>query len=151
MRRAVVDSNVWISALLNPRGAPALVLAALEDGLFVLITSEPLLAEIPTVLARERITRKYRVGREEGEALVARLRRRAIIVYPTGTLHLCRDPGDDMVIETAARGDADTLVSRDDDLKGDSHLNVLLAAAGIEVLTVRRFLAAIAETAPDQA
>jgi len=145
VRRVVVDSNVWISALLNPTGPPALVLAALEDGRFTLISSEPLLAEIPAVLGRPRIARKYGLGRPEGEALVARLRRRATVVYPTGTLHLCRDPNDDMVIETAALGAADTLVSRDDDIKGDERLATLLAAAGIEVLTVRRFLAALVE------
>jgi uncharacterized protein len=149
VRRVVVDTNVWISALLNPLGAPARVLLALEAGLFTLIASEPLLAEIPSVLTRPRISRKYHLGLEEAEALVGRLRRRAMLVYPTGNVKLCRDPKDDMVIETAILGAADTLVTRDDDLKGDSQLAQLLEAGGIEVMTVRRFLSALpTESAP---
>jgi uncharacterized protein len=146
MRRAVIDTNVWISALLNPTGAPAQVLAALETGRFDLVTSEPLLAEIRQVLSRPRISRKYGIGRDDGESLVGRLRRRAVsVVYPTGLLRLCRDPNDDMVIETAVLGRADTLVSRDDDLKADAQLVRVLETGGIEVLTVRRFLEKLAD------
>jgi predicted nucleic acid-binding protein len=32
MLRAVVDTNVWVSALLNPKGYPALVLEAFRNG-----------------------------------------------------------------------------------------------------------------------
>ena len=49
MPRAVVDTNVWVSALLSPAGRPARVLEALEAGEFVLVTSEPLLADIAVV------------------------------------------------------------------------------------------------------
>lgn len=44
--RAVVDTNVWISAVLNPIGLPAAVRAALQRGQFVLVISEPLLTEL---------------------------------------------------------------------------------------------------------
>ena len=138
--RKVVDTSVWISALLNPDGPPSRVLAALDSGRFVHICSEPLLAELVGVLSRPRIARKYRIGPAAGLDLAARLRRRSVLVVPTGTLRLCRDPGDDVVIETAALGGADTLVSRDDDLKGDQLLIQILAAGGVEVLTVRHFL-----------
>ncbi|MBI2885848.1 MAG: putative toxin-antitoxin system toxin component, PIN family [Chloroflexi bacterium] len=140
MRRVVVDTNVWVSALLNPEGYPARVLAALEASKFVLIASEPLFTELSEVLARPRIARKYHVTRATARALISRLRRRATVVPVTGALRLCRDPDDDMVLETAASGRANTLVTRDDDLKGDSDLVPLLESAGIEVFTVRRLL-----------
>ena len=34
MLRAVVDTNVWVSALLNPNGHPAAVLEAFRNGRF---------------------------------------------------------------------------------------------------------------------
>lgn len=57
--RAVVDTNVWVSALINPSGAPAEVLTAYRAGAFTLVTSEEMLAEVGEVLARPRIARKY--------------------------------------------------------------------------------------------
>ena len=48
--RATIDTNVWISALVNPAGAPARILAALQAERFTLVTSEPLLAELERVL-----------------------------------------------------------------------------------------------------
>ncbi|MBI2964738.1 MAG: PIN domain-containing protein [Chloroflexi bacterium] len=50
--RAVVDTNVWVSAILNPSGLPGAVLRALKDGRFTLDSCEHLLDEIEEVLAR---------------------------------------------------------------------------------------------------
>jgi len=58
-------------------------------------------------------------------------------------VQLCRDPDDDVVIETALRGQADMLVTRDDDLKRVPELANILTAAGIAVVTVQRFLDAL--------
>lgn len=55
MRRAVVDTDGWVSALLNPAGAPALVLAAFLAGRFVVVTGEPMLAELREVLGRPQL------------------------------------------------------------------------------------------------
>ena len=46
-----------------------------------------------------------------------------------------------MVIATAALGQANALVTRDDDIKDDSDLKGILSAADIQVLSVRHFLA----------
>jgi len=143
--RVVVDTNVWISALLNPAGPPSEVPAALNRERFTLVTSEPLLAEVAEVLARPRFVTKYGVTAPDISRLLALLRERAEVVPVTGTVHLCRDPDDDVVIETARTGAAQAMVSRDDDLKRDWDLIQLLAAEGIEVLSVRQFLARLAE------
>ena len=147
MRRAVVDTNVWVSALLSPTGGPGRVLEALEAGEFIFVTSEPLLAELAEVLRRPRIARKYLLTDSGVDAFVSRLRRRAILMPVSGAVHLCRDPDDDLVIETAAVGQANVLVTRDDDLKGDPELVRLLRAAGLDVLSVRRFLAELDDPA----
>jgi putative PIN family toxin of toxin-antitoxin system len=144
--RAVVDTNVRVSALLNPNGAPARVLAALMVGRFALVTSEPLLAELSAVLVRPRIARPHGRGRADVDAFVALLRARAHLAPVTGEVRLCRDPDDDAVIGTALRGRADVLVTRDDDLKGAAEVTEILAAAGVPVLTVRHFLAMLEDT-----
>ena len=56
-----------------------------------------------------------------------------------GTVHVCRDPEDDMVIETAINGRADVLVSHDDGLKRSPEVAAALREHNIQVLTVQRF------------
>ena len=145
--RAVVDTNVWISALINAAGAPARVLAVLRAGAFELVSSEPLLVELAAVLARPRFTRRFDVTPDKLADLLAVLRDEASIVEVTGAVRVCRDPKDDMVIETAINGGADVLVSRDDDLKRAPEVAEALAEHGIRVLTVQHFLDALQEDA----
>jgi predicted nucleic acid-binding protein len=52
---------------------------------------------------------------------------------------MCRDADDDAVIETALVGQADALVTRDDDLKSPE-LTIALEAHSLAVLTVRHLL-----------
>ncbi len=59
---------------------------------------------------------------------------------PTGELHLCRDPADDFLLETALLGQAGYMVTRDDDLKRDLELIQQMEEQGIQVLSVRQFL-----------
>jgi putative PIN family toxin of toxin-antitoxin system len=146
--RAVVDTNVWISAILNPAGPPARLLTAVREGRLDPVTSEPLLAELAGVLARPRLARRFGVTPAKIGALLALLRERAELVPVTGTLRLCRDPDDDLVIETAVRGRAAALVSRDDDLKGASDVVAAPRAQGVAVLTVRRALALLDAARP---
>jgi putative PIN family toxin of toxin-antitoxin system len=141
--RLVVDTNIWISALLNRMGMPARVRWALEAGLFVLVMSEPLFAELEEVLARPRFARRYGVTSDDVRDLVQLLRERSEVVPVTGALRLCRDPDDDVVIETAVAGRAHALVTRDDDLKS-ADISTVLASRGVRVLTVRRLLETLA-------
>jgi putative PIN family toxin of toxin-antitoxin system len=116
---------------------------ALQARRFTLVTSEPLLAELSAVLARPRFARRYGVTAADSAELVALLRERAEMAPVVGTVRLCRDPDDDVVIETALSGGAEALVTRDDDLKAPTDLVALLEERGVAVLSVRRFLAAL--------
>lgn len=145
MLRAVVDTNVWVSALLNPRGHPALVLGALRNSRFVPILSQPLVEELIDVLGRSRIVDKYKLKPEEVAEYTALIVERSEIVNPPGNLHLCRDPRDDMVLETAVVGKASCLVSRDDDIKTDEDLVREMKLRGVKVLSVASFLALVSE------
>lgn len=144
MLRVVIDTNIWVSALLNPVGHPSKVLDAFVRHEFIAITSEPLLLELDQVLARPRIARRYGVSASDRREYVHLLKRGSIVVPIEGAIQICRDPDDDAVIETALRGEANALVSRDDDLKSASEVTTYLDELGIKVLTVQKFLDMIA-------
>jgi putative PIN family toxin of toxin-antitoxin system len=140
MLRTLVDTNVWVSALLNPHGFPARVLEALKTNRFAPILSEPLLEELLDVLSRPRLLKKYRLEPRDIAELAALLEEKAITVKPRGKLRLCRDPRDDVVLETALLGRAAYAVSRDDDLKRDLDLMQKMQERGVKVVSVRQFL-----------
>ena len=143
-RRVVVDTNVWVSALLNPRGFPAQLLEALRRKRFTPVLSSPIIEELKEVLARPRL-RKYGIRDEDVQELIMLLTDRAIWVEPTGKLHLCRDSADDVVLETALLGQAEEMVTRDDDMKRDLELMKWMKEQGIAVLSVSQFLESLEE------
>ena len=140
MPRAGVDTNVWVSALLNPAGYPARILAAADAGRFTIVVSEPMLTELAEVLGRRRIRARLGLSDEELANAIARIWNQSELVRIVGDVRLCRDPDDDVVIETAMRGRADVLVTRDGDLKGAADIVAVLRARGVAVLSVQQFL-----------
>src|SRR6266568_2719190 len=58
--RVVVDTNVWVSGLMLPDGAPGRVLDAARRGFFTPLASWDLAEEIVDVLRRPRL-RRYRI------------------------------------------------------------------------------------------
>ena len=135
----LLDTNVWVSAFINPHGTPARLKNAWIAGQFDVVVSIPLLEEIADVLTRPRIQVKYGLSIEEIEQFLRLLQERALHVTPGGELRLCRDPDDDLILETAVLGGAGYAVSRDDDIKGDSDLVIHMRSRGVEVLSVRHF------------
>ena len=59
--KVVIDTNIWVSALINPFGYPARIRKAFEKGIFQVVVSEPILEELADVLNRPRIREKYDV------------------------------------------------------------------------------------------
>ena len=86
MLRAVIDTNVWVSALLNPKGYPALVLDAFRDGRVEPILSSPLIDELIDVGSRPRIVKKYQISTDEVAAYVALIIERSKVVSVPRTL-----------------------------------------------------------------
>ena len=62
--RAVIDTNVLVSGLLRPRGAPGAVVRALRDRRFVAVVSPAILEEIIDVLSRPWLRDKYAIDAE---------------------------------------------------------------------------------------
>lgn len=137
---AVVDSSVLISALINRRGHAARILRHLGRCRFWLVTSPPLLREFEQVLGRNWLREKYGFTEAGIRKVRNLLRAHAAVVQIVGVPLGCRDPSDDMVLETAIRGRATHLVTRDDDIKDDPTLVGTLRTLGVEVISVSRFL-----------
>lgn len=138
--RVVIDTSVWISAFLNPGGPPGQVIAALRARRFIPIISPQLVAEIRAVAARPRISQRRRLSESDVTTALDVLEAEGQWVQPAGTLRVCRDPKDNIILETAIEGIADFLVSRDEDLTRDLNLIRYLRAYGVEAVTIAQFL-----------
>ena len=58
----------------------------------------------------------------------------------SGSINICRDKDDDFVIETAIKGQAKYLVTRDDDIKFDKGILSFLSQRGVTVVSISKFL-----------
>ncbi len=141
----LLDTNVWVSAFINPSGIPAQLRLARHEGRYEVAFSLPLLEEVVDVLTRPRIAQKYPIAIADIEDLLRLLIERGIFVVTVGTVQECRDPDDNLILETAILGQAKYAVTRDDDIKGDRDLIERLNAHGVVVLSVRQFHEKLAE------
>ena len=116
MRRAAVDTNVFISALIKPQGAVGPVLGYLRDRRYTLIYSDIFLDELIDKLALPRIREKYHLDDADIETVLTVILLRGEPVVPQRRIQVCRDPKDDMILEMAVAGLADYIVTGDKDL-----------------------------------
>lgn len=132
--RAVIDTNVLVSALIRRQGASGQVLQHLRDGNFTILYSVPLMVELVNVLSRPRIQSKYHIQADDIIALINMIRLRGELVSPNQKIEACRDPKDNRFLEAAVEGKADTIVS------GDADLLELREFEAIPILSVKEFL-----------
>jgi uncharacterized protein len=133
--RAVIDTGIFVSALMRRRGTIGSVLRALREGRFTAIYTTELLVEIIDVLGRDRMRVKYQLQPEDVSALIHLIRLRGELVIPNQKVSACRDPKDDKFLEAALVGDADCIVS------GDADLLDMGSFEGIPILRPAEFLA----------
>lgn len=131
--RSVFDTNMIVSAALLTESTPRQAFdKALDQG--KVLISVPVLLEFAEVLSRKKLD-KYLLEEERMRFLVALLRE-AELVETTETVTDCRDAKDNKFLELALSGNADYVVS------GDEDLLVLNPFRGIPILTAREFLVA---------
>lgn len=138
--RVVIDTNVWVSALLRSGGVPALIARQLFSGTYEPVLCESSFAELQGVLGRERL-RRAGITAQAAADLTANLRAVALFVPDPDTVPVSRDHHDDVFIALAIAAMADCLVTRDDDLKSDPAVRAYLDQAGIAIYSVRQFVA----------
>jgi uncharacterized protein len=111
--RLVVDTNVFVSAVIFPRSVPRQVVDnALDQG--VVLFSEATMRELSKVLSRSKFD-GYVSGRER-ELFLAQIGSAAEFVPIIRLVRECRDPNDDKFLEVALNGRADAIITGDADL-----------------------------------
>lgn len=146
MIRIVLDTNLLVSYLITHRPPIATLVdehLARED--VVLVTAPALLEELDRVLRYPKLQRYYTdEERTRFVALVAALSE--VVELPEPIPRICRDPDDDRVIACAVVGQADAIVS------GDQDLLALERVGDIPILTAANVLAFVEsqETANDK-
>jgi uncharacterized protein len=130
-RRLVIDTNLWISRMLVPGGMAA---RAVDHGLAwgIPLMSEETLAELSDVLSRARFD-PY-VSRDDRQHFLRLLGGIARVIPITQRIVACRDPKDDKFLDVALNGEAQLI------LTGDQDLLELHPFHGIEIVSPAGFL-----------
>ena len=113
MPRFVVDTNVFVSAIVLPLSVPRKAVdKALDQG--VLLFSEATMTELAGVLSREKLDRYITL--KDRKQFLRQLARIAEFVPIIQLVRECRDPKDDKFLEVALNGRADLILTGDADL-----------------------------------
>lgn len=140
MIRIVLDTNLFVSALLKSGSNPDSIIQLVRDEKVLLLISDSICNEISRVLAYPKIRKRLAVSDEELGNFLQLLGTVAIIT--PGTLNLpplAADPDDKKYLVCAVEGHADFIVS------GDHHLTDLVMYRGIRIVTPTDFLQAISD------
>ena len=114
--KAVLDTNVWVSALLWG-GKPAALIKAAEEGKVGIFVSEEIVGEISQVLAYPKLAKICQADCLLHEELIeAVLKVVKFVEVVTSVKVVVEHPSDDKFIECALAAMADYIVS------GDKHL-----------------------------
>ena len=107
MIRAVVDTNVVVSAALTQSGPSSRVLELADEGLIQLYISPPVFAEYEEVLGRLRIG----VLPLRAQTMLKQLQGMCRMVARTKKVRIATDPDDDMFLECAEAAKAHYLIT----------------------------------------
>jgi putative PIN family toxin of toxin-antitoxin system len=134
----VVDTNVIVSGLISPRGAPGEVLRLWHEGRFTWVTSRALLNELARALRYPKVSRRLPDAIARAAELTSHVEATGHVVEPTRPLDVIEsDPADNRVLEAAVEGEADCVVT------GDNDLLKLGEFEGISIITPARFVAIV--------
>ena len=136
--RVVLDTNILVRALIMPHGSVGPVLLNLRQRQYILLYAWPLLEELMDVLNRPRIRVKYNLSEQDIHTVVSLILLWGVAVTIIEPIRACRDLKDDKVLEVAVAGEADVIVS------GDEDLLVLDPFRGIPILPPADFLKMLA-------
>jgi putative PIN family toxin of toxin-antitoxin system len=129
--RLVFDTNILISRLLIPTGTPAqAVRKALSEGR--IIVSDDTLNELASVISRPKFDSYISLqNRKEFFRLLGRVVEKVTIIR---NIQVCRDPKDDKFLELAVNGQAEAIIT------GDQDLLALHPFQSIQIITPGKYL-----------
>lgn len=127
--KAVLDTNIFISALTLPGGQAEKAVLGAVDGRFELAISKPIIHEVLGVLSR-----KFARDSEELARVALFLSELGELVHPRIRLHVLRDEPDNRILECALTARAGVIVT------GDQAMLDLGEYKGMRLVTLREFL-----------
>jgi putative PIN family toxin of toxin-antitoxin system len=105
--RLVLDTNVLVSAALNPDGLQRKTLTIALSTSAILFVSRPILTEYAGVLARSHL----RIRRGIQLQLMQLIKNQSRMLKPAISLKICPDPSDNRFLECAQAARADYLIT----------------------------------------
>lgn len=136
--KAVLDANVFVSALINTRGTPKQLIDLWRKEAFELLISKAILGEIGRVLRYPKIAALHKLTETELQTFMALLSEEGLVIEPDETLNISLDESDNRYIECAVAGGADCLVTGD-----KLHLLPIGEYRGIRIVSPAMFLAVV--------
>jgi putative PIN family toxin of toxin-antitoxin system len=138
MIKLVLDTNVLVSAILNPRGKPAFIFKLALKEAVELVISQAIIKEMHKVLHYSKLIKllkKNGITTKGVEAFIDNLEEIAEITKGELVLDVIKaDPADNKILACAVEGGADFIIS------GDSHLLSLANFEGIDIVDPATFL-----------
>jgi len=135
MLRIVLDANVFVSALLNPRGKPAQILNYVFENKIRLFTSPSIIEELQRVLSYPKLVKRHGLGEKELKKFVSDLLSIMSLVEGKKVIEvIVEDPADNNYLSCAVDAKADFIVS------GDIHLLNLREYQGTQIVTPTQLL-----------
>jgi uncharacterized protein len=110
--RIIIDTNLWISFLLSKDYVKLDKLFNSEN--LILLFSRELLDEFVEVARRPKFKKYFSIS--DLNELLTEIHSRAEFIEVTSEVNLCRDEKDDFLLALAKDGNADFLVTGDNDL-----------------------------------
>jgi putative PIN family toxin of toxin-antitoxin system len=130
VRKAVFDTNVFISALITKGGRAEQAWLLAIQGEIEVYTSVPVMTEMARTLRT-----KFHWEDDQIRAAVRHIARIAEVVKPEVKLKILADEPDNRILECARHAGAEYIVT------GDRHLLKLASFEGIKIVTIADFLA----------
>ena len=143
MLKIVLDSNVFVSALINPRGKPAQILNYVFESKVRLFTSPSIIEELERVLSYPKLVKRHGLEKQELKKFVSDLLSILSLVEGNKAIEvIAEDPADNNYLSCAVDAKADFIVS------GDIHLLNLREYEGIQIITPAQFLEMLEKEKP---
>ena len=130
--RVVIDTNVFISALLNPLGTPKKVIN-IAVSQFTILQSEATYQELATRISKNKFDR-YLEKTDRLDFLLA-IKNKSLFVDILHETKICSDLYNNKFLELAVSGMAQYIIT------GDNDLLILNTYQGIPIITPAEFLA----------
>ena len=139
MLKAVIDTNLLVSVLLQKSSTVLALAQYLREKRFAIVTSDALLAELIAVAARPKFARYF--NQDDIDELIVLILARSEQVKLNIEIDLYRDPKDNFLLDLAASAHADCLVTGDKDFLDDNALKKTMQENyGVKVVSVVEFL-----------